>query len=268
MYQPTNINASPYARQQAALVNALQLPYPSFPCQGNKKPFPRSNGFKDAVPPSTVLMSLWDRYPGELIGVPTGEVTGIAILDIDRKGGGAEWYEESKSQLPATRIHRTGSGGLHLVYRHRAGLRGSASKIAPGIDVRADGGYFIWWPCEGLDVRDAPLAEWPAWLEWLIAEREERAPRFNVDARDPFAAAGALSMGTIDGLIQTVANAPKGQRNAVTYWASCRMRERITEGQIAEALARDIILEAAHVAGLPRWEASRTFDSALVGASS
>ena len=268
MYQPTNINASPYARAQAALVNALQLPYPSFPCQGNKKPFPRSNGFKDAVPPSTVLMSLWDRYPGELIGVPTGEVTGIAILDIDRKSGGAEWYEESKSRLPATRIHRTGSGGLHLVYLHRAGLRGSASKIAPGIDVRADGGYFIWWPCEGLDVCDTPLAEWPSWLEWLIAEPEERAPRINVDANDPFAAAGALSMGTIEGLIQTVANAPKGQRNAVTYWASCRMRERITEGQIAEALARDIILEAAHVAGLPRWEAARTFKSAMAGASS
>jgi Bifunctional DNA primase/polymerase, N-terminal len=156
------------ARQQAALVSALQLPYPSFPCNLKKRPTCKK-GFHAAVPPSTVLMSLWDERPGELIGIPAGAVTGIAVLDIDPRNGGAEWYEENKSRLPETRIHRTARGGLHLVYRHKTGLRISESKIASGIDVRADGGYFIWWPCEGLDVRDAPLAEWPAWLEWLIA---------------------------------------------------------------------------------------------------
>jgi hypothetical protein len=255
------------ARQHAALVSALQLPYPSFPCNTEKQPT-CPKGFHAAKPPSTVLMSLWDRYPGELIGIPTGKVTGIAVLDVDRKKGGEEWHAENKSRLPETRIHRTGSGGIHLLFKHRAGLFCSTSRIAPGVDVRADGGYFIWWPAEGLDVRDAPLSEWPEWLEWLIVEPEDRAQRVKVDARDPYTAAGFLALGAIDGLIQTVAEAPEGQRNAVTYWASCRMRERIEEGQIAEPLARDIILEAAKVAGLPRWEASLTFKSAMAGASS
>jgi hypothetical protein len=257
-------------RPREALETALQLGLPSFPCRPDKAPA-CPTGFHAAQPPSPVLMSLWDQCPGELIGIPTGEVTGIAVVDVDRKKGGDEWYAENKSRLPATRIHRTGSGGIHLLFKHREGLRCSTSKIAPGVDVRAEGGYFIWWPTEGLDVRDAPLAEWPAWLEWLISEPEERAPRVTAGrggAADPFAAAGSFSLSAIDGLIQTVATAPEGQRNTVTYWAACRMRERIAEGQIAEDLARDIILEAAQVAGLPRREAARTFESAMVGASS
>jgi hypothetical protein len=33
------------------------------------------------------------------------------------------------------------------------------------VDVRADGGYVVWWPREGLRVvSDAPIADWPEWL--------------------------------------------------------------------------------------------------------
>jgi hypothetical protein len=258
------------ARAKAALLSALQLGYPSFPCNIKKRPTCKG-GFHRAVPPSAVLSALWDEFPGELIGIPTGVPSGIAVLDIDARNGGAGWYQENRERLPLTRAHRTHSGGIHLLYRHLPGLRISESKIAPGIDVRAEGGYFIWWPAEGFDVRDAPVAEWPSWLEWLIGEPQGQAPRATAGrggAADPFAAAGSFSLSAMDGLIQTVATAPEGQRNTVTYWAACRMRERIAEGQIAEDLARDIILEAAHVAGLPRWEAARTFESAMVRASS
>lgn len=261
------------ARQQAALVSALQLPYPSFPCNLKKRPTCKG-GFHRAVPPSLVLMALWDERPGELIGIPAGAVTGITVLDVDPHNGGADWYAENRGRLPLTRAHRTQSGGLHLLFKHKPGLRISESKIAPGIDVRADGGYFIWWPAEGLGVRDAPLAEWPDWLDWLIKEPEERAPRAtasrpDIDNDDPIATAGRMAVrNVVERLIKTVAKAPEGKRNAITYWASCRMRERITDGQIDEGLARELILGAAQEAGLPNWEAARTFESAMVGASS
>src|SRR5262249_34811209 len=65
--------------------------------------------------------------------------------------------------LPQTRAHET-RRGLHLLFRHAPGLRCSTGRIAEGIDVRADGGFIIWWPREGLPFEDHPLCEWPDWL--------------------------------------------------------------------------------------------------------
>jgi hypothetical protein len=56
------------------------------------------------------------------------------------------WWFSHRDRLPLTRVHRTRSGGLHLIFRHVPDVRCSAGRIAPGIDVRGDGGYIIWWP--------------------------------------------------------------------------------------------------------------------------
>src|SRR5262249_4303499 len=59
--------------------------------------------------------------------------------------------------------HETRSGGIHLLFRHASSLRCSADdRIAHGVHVRADAGYIIWWPREGLPVCEAPIAEWPS----------------------------------------------------------------------------------------------------------
>jgi Bifunctional DNA primase/polymerase, N-terminal/Primase C terminal 2 (PriCT-2) len=100
-----------------------------------------------------------------LVGVPTGKRNGFDVLDIDGKAG-RSWYFRNCEALPPTRVHYT-RRGVHIFFIHSPGLRCSASKIAPGIDVRADLGYCIWWPREGYEVADHPLAEWP---EWLLAE--------------------------------------------------------------------------------------------------
>jgi len=110
-----------------ALRQAMRLPYPAFPCRPDKAPAcPR--GFKDAALPEAGLATLWARHPGELVGVPTGEASGIDGLDIDK--GGDQWWITNKARLPPTRIHRTRSGGLHVLFKHSGGLRSSAGKIA------------------------------------------------------------------------------------------------------------------------------------------
>jgi hypothetical protein len=98
--------------------------------------------------------------------VRTGKASGIDVLDLDRKHRqAAEWWTAHRNNLPVTRIHRTRSGGMHLLLQHAPDMRCSASKIAPGVDIRGDGGYVIWWPIAGLPVLcQAALAPWPEWL--------------------------------------------------------------------------------------------------------
>jgi hypothetical protein len=139
----------------------------TLPCGEDKKPR-NANGFLGAV------QGVW--WPrAKLVGVPTGNRNGFDILDIDGSEG-LKWYDRNYDAIPQTRAHST-QRGMHLLFVNAPGLRCSTgsekSGIAPGIDVRAEGGYVIWWPREGLPIEDAPLSEWP---DWLLAEAM-RKPR-------------------------------------------------------------------------------------------
>jgi hypothetical protein len=129
---------------------------PKFPCSADKTPL-TPNGFHDA-------RSGVDDSAFPLVGIPTGKVSGVDVLDIDPDGVG--WYKLNFDALPSTRAHET-RRGLHLIFRHVEGLRCSTGRIAKGIDVKADGGYFIWWPREGLPFDDNPITEMPTWLVGL-----------------------------------------------------------------------------------------------------
>jgi hypothetical protein len=137
---------------------------PCFPCSSRKNPT-TPHGYKDATRDSDVLRELWRRHPGPLIGVATGETSGLNVLDIDARHGGAAWFARHRSDLPSTRVHRTRGGGLHLLFQYQAGVGCSAGRIAAGVDVRGSGGYAIWWPAAGLPVlSDLLPAAWPEWL--------------------------------------------------------------------------------------------------------
>jgi hypothetical protein len=142
---------------------------PVFPCLANKKPA-TPHGFKDATADPPAIEGLWRSHWGPLVGLPTGERSGLDVLDIDLDG--LSWFGRNSGRLTPTRMHETRSGGRHLFFRHRPGLRCSTSKIDVGIDVRADGGYVIWWPAAGGRVLcDVPPAEWPRWLSSNLDNR-------------------------------------------------------------------------------------------------
>jgi hypothetical protein len=115
-----------------------------FPCAASKKPA-TPHGFLDAQDDPVALRELWEQYPAPLVGMPTGEASGIDALDIDapRHPEAAEWWARHHYRLPTTRTHRTRSGGRHVLFRHAAGLRCWTGWPVLGIDGRADGGYVV-----------------------------------------------------------------------------------------------------------------------------
>ena len=241
-----------------------------FPCHRNKRPA-CANGFKDASSDPLVVQELWRRWPGELIGVPTGAINGLDVLDIDPRHGGHIWLSQHRDRLPPTRTHQTRSGGAHLLFRHADGLRCSASAVAPGVDCRADGGYIVWWPSAGFPVLDesAPIA-WPSWLLDLLTGKPRAAcvtqvasfavpsPRTQGPAAHRAYAVGALHYAVVH-----VATAREGHRNVALNAEAFRLARFVGAGDLTPSEIADALAIAALRAGLSINETKATLASAL-----
>jgi hypothetical protein len=251
----------------STLAKALALAewgLPIFPCAATKRPT-CPHGFKEATRRTGEVRALWRDYPGVLIGVPTGAATGLFVLDVDtaKHDSAAEWFERHAPYLPETRTHRTQSGGSHLLFKHRAGLRNSQAKLALGVDTRGEGGYMIWWPAAiEYGHHRAPVAEIP---DWLIDALKPPAPEARPTVERPRTTEAAEAK--IAGIVGTVAAAREGQRNGLVYWGACRLAELVKLAVLTKADAIALAIEAARQAGLTSKEAQRTVASAFRGQS-
>jgi hypothetical protein len=125
-------------------------------------------------------------------GLATGERSGVIVVDLDVKDGKdgiAEWARLGGG--PETFTVATGGGGLQLYFRWPGfRVRNSQSEVAPGLDIRGDGGFVV---MPGSPHRsgkhyevasDVPIAGVP---QWLLAHPALRAPE--ITATDVSAAA-------------------------------------------------------------------------------
>jgi hypothetical protein len=243
----------------APLEAALATGLPCFPCGRNKSPaIPGEGGHKHATDNPTALRALWREHPGPLVGVPTGEASGLAVLDVDlpKYREAARWLAANRNRLPQTRIHGSRSGGLHFVFEHAPGVRNSQGRLARGVDTRAEGGYVIWWPAAGCPVVcKAPLAPWPQWLTQVLWP----APARPALRGGP----GGSDAQVLRRLARRVIHTPKGERNGVLFWAACRLAEEIRNSKIDEQSGVAVLIGAALRAGLPEGEARGTIASGL-----
>jgi hypothetical protein len=227
------------------------------PCLNDKR-WATPHGFKHAQRDPNALLDLWRQYPALLVGVATGAICGLDVLDLDCKHFKArEWWAANRDRLPSTGFHRTRSDGLHLLFRYAAGVRSTAGKITPDVDTRGDGGYTIWWPAARFPVlKDVSPAPWPAWLLAQLQRSPETSRR-----RSPVIIPDDRALGR---LVRLVAGAPEGQRNNLAFWAACRAGEMARSGLIALETATAVIAAAAMGAGLSKGEAERTARSGVL----
>ncbi len=193
----------------------------------------------------------------------------------------AEWA----GQLwPVSYTVKTPTGGMHLYYTapDGPGIRNSAGKIGPLVDVRGSGGYIL---AAGsvLDERaypgnpecrqlvtggrayeaadDSDPGRLPAWLAVLAADGEPSARPVGRPGQHAAPAA------RLQGLIDTVRRGQEGDRNGPLYWAARRAAEMIAAGVIDRETAEEHLVAASLEAGLRggEREARRTFASAMRG---
>lgn len=238
-----------------------------FPCK-DKRPL-TAHGLKDASADPEQIKAWWSDNPGAQIGLPTGKNVNAFVLDVDLPDGPASLaaLEDEHGPLPRTWTARTGSGGEHRYFRLPEGqeIRNSASKLAPGLDVRGEGGYVIAPPTPGYSwtSQGAPLADAPEWLLSLIltpAKRPMPAPAKNAATGSGTTKYGATAL---ESECAKVALAPQGGRNATLNTAAFNIGQLVAGGEIDRSEAEAALLHAALRAGLPEAEAGKTLASGM-----
>lgn len=235
---------------------------PIFPCRNRRPTCP--GGFKAATTDPVAIAVLWQNYSGSgcQVGVATGSVSGIDILDIDPRHGGDRWFHQHRAEIPTTRTHETPGGGWHLVFQHSPGLRCTNSVVARGVDVKADGGYVVWHPKSGLRVLcEGPVAEWPEWILEAAREnlhngggciREGQCPNDPDPNRTHPPPTRNLSR-RVERILLIVETAQPGTRNKALFWSACQLRDIVlSEHRLEPKVAVQLLISAAMLCGLVR----------------
>jgi hypothetical protein len=114
-----------------------------FPCQPRDKPPATQRGCLDATTDAEIIRRWWCERPDCNVAVATGKPSGVFVIDIDDAEAELRKLELEHGELPAT-VEVVTARGRHLWFKMPdAPVRNSASKIAPGVDVRGTGGYVL-----------------------------------------------------------------------------------------------------------------------------
>jgi hypothetical protein len=95
------------------------------------------------APPDRIA-GWWRRWPDANVGIVTGIVSGLAVVDVDPRNGGDVSLRDLERQhglLPVTSEAVTGGGGRHLFF-HIDRTQASAV-LGPGLELKADGGMVV-----------------------------------------------------------------------------------------------------------------------------
>ena len=104
------------------------------------------HGLSDATTDPEIITRWWGEDPNANIGVRTGKISGIVVVDVDAKNGGIESWQDLQdfNGRVDTLTSLTGGVGLHLFFQAPAEeLKSTTGNMVPGIDTRAEGGYVV-----------------------------------------------------------------------------------------------------------------------------
>jgi hypothetical protein len=136
-----------------------------------------------------LVVQWWRAWPRANVGIVMGGLSRLVAVDIDGEAGreSLRVLEETHGALPETLRQSTGrtEGGEHFLFTVPADFDmdriRNRTKMAPGIDVRAEGGLIVAAPSgHPTGARYAwrdprvPVAEMPSWLIKLATSQKAR----------------------------------------------------------------------------------------------
>ena len=267
-----------------------------FPCHNATKRPLTEHGLHDATRDPATIAAWFEKWPGAMIGVKCGRESGLLVVDCDvdtaKNIDAVATFAEMFPSLPETTTVRTPRTGRHYYFSYPcagADIRNSAGKIAPGIDIRAEGGYVVAAGSQRsdgvfyealVDTEPAPAPQ--ALIERLAAEKPkaeappppsakaEAPPPASRDDAERAMLARAVARGrrgerrsgnghdnaygraALEAECAKVASAVPGTRNHTLNAAAFSLGQLIAGGVLGEAETRLALRDAADACGLIR----------------
>lgn len=226
-------------------------------------------GLHDATRDPDRIRRWWYQRPDANIAIRTGTASGLVVVDLDPPHGPDNFRRLAAGRFPADlAVIRTGGGGTHLYFHHTGTeIRNSAARLAPGVDIRGEGGYILAPPSQHITGNHyrarnlEKIPELPGWLDQALQRRQPDPPPWRPVAAKPIGRSWADAV--LNDELRSVAHAPEGTRNNALNRAGFRLGRLASRGYLDPQAVQDQLIEAACAAGLPAREASRTAASGL-----
>jgi hypothetical protein len=220
------------------------------------------HGFYDATTDEVKLRTWWMRWPEANVGIRTGAVSGLGVIDLDPGKGGATSFtalSRDLGPLPPTREVETGSQGRHVYLQYREGVTSRAG-VRPGIDLRGDGGYVVAPPSVHPNGRAyawipaAPgvvVVEWPdPWFRALVAPLRVAAVAARVAHVRESGRATPYGRAALRRAVADLGVAPEGTRDDARNRAAYSIGRLVAGGHVARDDAQAGLLAACDANGL------------------
>ncbi len=287
---------TPRGRNLRAAHAACEAGFPVFPVQMRLRgdtwqKVPCVSGWQNLPPrPWEQVRAEFERFPDAMPGILVWHKF-IFVIDLDRHHEGKDGLEEWERitagwTLPPMVAVRTPRGGLHLYFMapRTVKVSNSTGAIAPGIDVRAMGGFVLAPGAEIIapgceqhgkrwellpdspPINSAPLATMQ--ILQLVVKREPKPDAVrpeNVARIEDVSTetVSAYAKAAIDGEAMKLRNAPKGTRNHQLNKSGVELFSLVDQGFMTEAQAIAVLWKAADENGSIRDDGERQFWSTV-----
>ena len=109
------------------------------PLKPDKRPLIKWEEFQKKYPTKDDINRWWVKYPNSLIGIITGKISGIVVVDVDTKEIPLFIQKMRYETIPTVETPR----GFHFYFKYREGITNTVNVGGKKIDIRGEGGYVV-----------------------------------------------------------------------------------------------------------------------------
>lgn len=223
-----------------------------FPCR-RKTPL-TPHGFKDATTDPEAIEVWWRKFPSATIGVATGLLSGVVVLDIDNNTRGPSgWDSLEELGLPLlidTPIAHTPHGGAHYYFGPLDyELPTSVGKVGARLDVRGEGaccvlptpGTSYWW-----DPHKNPTTTLLALAPlWLVPPPPARRASTAPPPRPLSGEINPYGTNAINSAVSRIFTAPDGQQTTTLNREAYAVGQLVGAGVVPERIGLAALMHGA-----------------------